>query len=53
MACDIESYIYLPLLEETGYMPKQKYVTGAEILEHSQRIGGSTISTGMSVSRPR
>jgi cyclohexanone monooxygenase len=38
VACDIESYIYLPLLEETGYMPKQKYVTGAEILEHSQRI---------------
>ena len=38
VACDIESYIYLPLLEETGYMPKQKYVTGAEILEHCQRI---------------
>ncbi len=38
IACDIESYIYLPLLEETGYMPTQKYATGAEILEHSQRI---------------
>jgi cation diffusion facilitator CzcD-associated flavoprotein CzcO len=38
VACDIESYIYLPLLEETGYMPKQKYAAGAEILEHSQRI---------------
>jgi len=38
VACDIESYIYLPLLEETGYIPKQKYATGAEILEHSQRI---------------
>ena len=23
--CDIESYIYLPLLEELGYMPKHKY----------------------------
>ena len=23
--CDIESYIYLPLLEELGYMPKEKY----------------------------
>jgi len=22
--CDIESYIYLPLLEETGYMPKER-----------------------------
>jgi cyclohexanone monooxygenase len=38
IACDIESYIYLPLLEETGYMPKEKYATGAEILEHCQRI---------------
>jgi cyclohexanone monooxygenase len=39
VACDIESYIYLPLLEETGHMPGQKYVTGEEILEHCQRIG--------------
>lgn len=22
--CDVEGYCYLPLLEETGYMPKQK-----------------------------
>ena len=39
IACDIEAYIYLPLLEETGYMPTQKYATGAEIFEHCQRIG--------------
>ncbi|MCP5070557.1 MAG: NAD(P)/FAD-dependent oxidoreductase, partial [bacterium] len=38
VACDIESYIYLPLLEQTDHMPKQKYVTGLEILEHCQRI---------------
>jgi len=37
--CDVESYIYLPLLEETGYMPKEKYSFGSEILEHAQRIG--------------
>ena len=37
--CDIESYIYLPLLEETGYIPKEKYSHGPEILEHAQRIG--------------
>src|SRR5690349_82968 len=36
--CDIESYIYLPLLEETGYMPREKYSFAPEILEHSQRI---------------
>ena len=39
IACDIESYIYLPLLEETGYMPEQKYATGEEIFEHCRRIG--------------
>ncbi len=37
-ACDIESYIYLPLLEETGFMPKEKYTPAREILEHSARI---------------
>ena len=37
--CDIEAYIYLPLLEETGYMPKEKYSFEPEILEHAQRIG--------------
>jgi cyclohexanone monooxygenase len=38
-ACDTESYIYLPLLEETGYMPVAKYAKAPEILEHSRRIG--------------
>lgn len=38
-ACDTESYIYLPLLEETGYMPERKYARAPEILEHSRRIG--------------
>ncbi|MFC4946699.1 flavin-containing monooxygenase [Pseudonocardia sp. GCM10023141] len=37
-ACDTEAYIYLPLLEETGYMPTAKYVKGPEILEHCHRI---------------
>jgi cation diffusion facilitator CzcD-associated flavoprotein CzcO len=37
--CDIESYIYFPLLEETGYMPKEKYSYAPEILEHAKRIG--------------
>ena len=36
--CDIESYIYLPLLEETGYMPREKYSFAPEILAHSQAI---------------
>jgi cation diffusion facilitator CzcD-associated flavoprotein CzcO len=37
--CDIESYIYLPLLEETGYIPKEKYSFAQEIRDHSRRIG--------------
>jgi cyclohexanone monooxygenase len=36
--CDVASMIYLPLLEETGYVPTQKYASGAEILEHCQRV---------------
>jgi cyclohexanone monooxygenase len=37
--CDTTSFIYLPLLEETGHMPTEKYAHGPEILEHSRRIG--------------
>ncbi len=37
--CDIESYMYLPLLEETGYIPKEKYSFAPEIFAHAQRIG--------------
>ncbi len=36
--CDIESYIYLPLLEELGYIPTEKYAHGPEILEHARAI---------------
>ena len=37
--CDIESYIYLPLLEELGCLPKEKYSFAPEILAHAQAIG--------------
>ena len=36
--CDVESYVYLPLLEETGYVPTEKYARAPEILEHCRRI---------------
>jgi hypothetical protein len=36
--CDIESYIYLPLLEEMNYIPTMKYVYQPEILAHCQSI---------------
>jgi cyclohexanone monooxygenase len=35
--CDIEGYIYLPLLEDTGYIPTEKYPSGAEIFKYCQR----------------
>src|SRR5215207_1011249 len=37
--CDVESYIYLPLLEELAYVPKEKYSHAPEILAHSRAIG--------------
>jgi cyclohexanone monooxygenase len=37
-ACDVESYVYMPLLEETGYIPTEKYAKAPEILEHNRRI---------------
>lgn len=36
--CDIESYIYLPLLEELGHVPKWKYAPGEEIREHARAV---------------
>ncbi|KAJ5545559.1 hypothetical protein N7461_007863 [Penicillium sp. DV-2018c] len=38
LACDIESYTYMPLLEETKYIPSQKYVSGPELKDHANRI---------------
>ena len=36
--CDVESYCYLPLLEELNYIPKRKYSFAPEIFEHSKAI---------------
>ncbi|MFD5133307.1 flavin-containing monooxygenase [Streptomyces olindensis] len=36
--CDIESYVYLPLLEELGHVPKWKYAPGEEVREHARAI---------------
>jgi cation diffusion facilitator CzcD-associated flavoprotein CzcO len=38
LMCDVESYIYMPLLEETGYMPKHKYASGSELREYAESI---------------
>ena len=56
--CDVESYIYLPLLEETGYVPKEKYSHAPEIQEHCRRLGehfglydNACLSTEVTVAR--
>ncbi|MGV0048153.1 flavin-containing monooxygenase [Mycobacterium colombiense] len=38
IACDVESYVYMPLLEELGYTPTEKYAKGPEIFAHCRRI---------------
>ncbi|GAA2339087.1 NAD(P)/FAD-dependent oxidoreductase [Streptomyces violaceusniger] len=37
--CDIESYVYMPLLEEVGYVPRWRYAPGEEIRQHARAIG--------------
>jgi cation diffusion facilitator CzcD-associated flavoprotein CzcO len=37
--CDTAALIYMPLLEETGHMPSERYAHAPEILEHCERIG--------------
>jgi len=38
IACDVESYSYLPLLEEMGYVPSMKFAGGFEIMEYCQNM---------------
>ena len=38
VACDVEAYSYLPLLEEMGYFPSMKFASGFEILEYCQSV---------------
>ena len=38
-ACDVETYVYLPLCEELNFVPKEKYTHAPEILAHSRAIG--------------
>ncbi len=36
--CDVESFVYFPLLEELGYIPKERYSHAPEILDHCRAI---------------
>src|SRR3954464_15614395 len=37
--CDVESYTYLPMLEETGFMPTERYASASEIFGYCQQLG--------------
>ena len=37
-SCDIEALVYFPLLEETGFVPKQRYTNATETLKYCQVI---------------
>ena len=36
--CDVESYIYMPMLEEMNYVPTTRYAFGDEIRRHLDAI---------------
>jgi cation diffusion facilitator CzcD-associated flavoprotein CzcO len=36
--CDVESYIYMPMLEEMNYVPRTRYALGEEIRQHVDAI---------------
>ena len=36
--CDVESYQYLPMLEELDYIPTRRYAFGEEIRQHLQNV---------------
>ena len=38
IACDIEAYSYLPLLDEMDYFPTMKFASGFEIFEYCQKM---------------
>jgi cyclohexanone monooxygenase len=38
IACDIDSYVYLPMLEEMGYMPTEKYARGPETFQYARSM---------------
>jgi len=35
-SCDIESYVYFPMLEKTEFVPRQKYTNAPETLEYCE-----------------
>ncbi len=42
VACDVEAYSYLPLLDEMEHYPPSKFASGFEIYEYCQKIAKKT-----------
>ncbi|CEN59967.1 hypothetical protein ASPCAL02408 [Aspergillus calidoustus] len=38
LMCDVESSVYMPLLEETGYIPKHRYSYGPELRQYAELL---------------
>lgn len=38
VACDMEAYVYLPMLEEMGYVPPKRYVVGQQIRSYVESV---------------
>jgi cyclohexanone monooxygenase len=38
VACDMEAYVYLPLLEEMDYVPPRRYINGQDIRAYIDRV---------------
>ncbi|KAF2745055.1 flavin-binding monooxygenase-like family protein [Sporormia fimetaria CBS 119925] len=38
LMCDVESACYMPLVEETGFIPKHRYSYGPELREYAERV---------------
>ena len=37
-ACDVQSYTYLPFLDETGFIPSKRYVSQTEIADYAELL---------------
>jgi cation diffusion facilitator CzcD-associated flavoprotein CzcO len=53
LMCDIESNCYLPLLQETGYIPKHRYAYGEEIRNYANLIAEKWKVVGSAVLQTR
>ncbi len=40
--CDVDAFTYLPLIEDHGEMPSERYARAPEILDHARRIAKQT-----------